>query len=151
MRVVTTGGTPSQRSRAALEAVAYGSVAVTTRALLAVASDLTFGQWRALVIVGEHANGATVTEIAARLDAEISPVSRLVSRLVRRGLLASAKDARDRRVTRVSLTAPGHELRETVLERRRELLAEVLGEAGPIEPEAEATLDRIGIAFRRYL
>jgi DNA-binding MarR family transcriptional regulator len=148
---VTTGGAPSQRARAALEAVAYGSVAVTTMALLTVAADLTFAQWRALVIVGEHAKGATVTEIAARLGAEISPVSRLVGRLARRGLVMTAKDARDRRVTRVSITVAGHELRETVLERRRELLASVLEEAGPIEPDVEATLDRIGRAFRRYL
>ena len=148
---MTTKGAPTQRAHAALEAVAYGSVAVTTRALLTVASDLTFAQWRALVIVGEHADGATVTEIATRLGAEISPVSRLVGRLVRRGLVMTAKDDRDRRVTRASLTAAGHELRETVLDRRRQLLAGVLGEAGPIEPEVEAALDRIGVAFRRYL
>jgi DNA-binding MarR family transcriptional regulator len=148
---VTGPRVPTQRAQTALEAVVYGSVAVTTRALLTVATDLTFAQWRALVIVGEHATGATVTEIAARLGAEISPVSRLVGRLARRGLVVTAKDVRDRRVTRVSVTAAGHELRESVLARRRELIAEVLGEAGPIDPEVEAALDRIGVAFRPYL
>jgi DNA-binding MarR family transcriptional regulator len=142
---------PRTRAHVALEAVALGSVAVTTRALLTVSSDLTFGQWRALVIVGEHAGGATVSEIATRLGAEISPVSRLVSRLVGRGLLLTAKDARDRRVTRVSLTEAGHELRETVLERRRAILGGVLEDAGPIEPEVAAALERIGRAFREYL
>jgi DNA-binding MarR family transcriptional regulator len=141
----------AQRTHAALEAVAIGSVAVTTRALATVALELTFAQWRVLAIVGERSTGATVTEIAARLGAEISPVSRLVSRLARRGLVNVRKDDRDRRVTRVTVTDAGHELRETVLERRRELLMDVLAEAGPIEPDVEAALDRIGIAFRRYI
>jgi DNA-binding MarR family transcriptional regulator len=135
---------------AALEAVAFGSVAVTTRALATVGLELTFAQWRVLVIVGERPDGATVTEIAARLGAEISPVSRLVSRIARRGLVATAKDDRDRRVTRVAITESGRDLRETVLARRRALLLQVLAVAGPIEPDTEAALDRIGDAFRRY-
>jgi len=143
--------TRSGRAHAALEAVAFGSVAVTTRALLTVSPDLTFGQWRALVIVGEQPDGATVSEIAARLGAEISPVSRLVSRLVARGLMVRAKDVQDRRVTRVSMTPSGRELRETVLERRRAILGGVLEDAGPMEPEVEAALERIGRAFREYL
>jgi DNA-binding MarR family transcriptional regulator len=141
---------PAERARAALEAVALGSVAVTTRALATVALELTFAQWRVLVIVGDTSDGATVTEIALRLGAEVSPVSRLVSRLARRGLVNARKDDRDLRVTRVAVTDAGRELRETVLERRRQLLAEVLAEAGPIEPDVEAALDRIGMAFRRY-
>ena len=111
--------------------------------------ELSFAQWRVLVIVGEG-SGATVTEIAGRLGAEISPASRLVSRLARRGLVSARKDDRDRRVTRITVTAIGRELREAVLKRRRELLAEVLAMAGPIEPNAEAALERIGAAFRRY-
>jgi len=140
----------AHRAQTALDAVVIGSVAVTARALATVALELTFAQWRVLVIVGESATGATVTEIAGRLGAEISPVSRLVSRLARRGLVNTRKDDRDRRVTRVTATDGGRELRETVFKRRREFLADVLAAAGPIEPDAEAALDRIGIAFRRY-
>lgn len=141
---------PARRGHAALEAIAYGAVALTTRALATVSLELTFAQWRVLVIVGEELTGATVTELAARLGAEISPVSRLVSRLARRGLVDARKDNRDRRVTRVTVTDAGRQLRETVLERRRDLLAEVLSATGPIEPDVEAALERIGIAFRRY-
>jgi len=137
-------------AHAALEAVAFGSVAVTTRAIAAAGLDLTFAQWRVLVVVGERPNGATITEVAARLGAEISPVSRLVSRLARRGVVKARKDDQDRRVTRVTVTDEGRELRETVIARRRELLADVLAAAGPIGPEAEAALERIGAAFRRY-
>jgi MarR family transcriptional regulator, organic hydroperoxide resistance regulator len=144
------GQAPVRGAHAALEAVAFGSVAVTTRAIAAAGLDLTFAQWRVLVVVGEGRNGATVTEIAARLGAEISPVSRLVSRLARRGVVKARKDDQDRRVTRVTVTDEGRELRETVIARRRELLADVLSAAGPIGPEAEAALERIGAAFRRY-
>jgi len=144
------GEAPVRGAHAALEAVVFGSVAVTTRAIAAAGLDLTFAQWRVLVVVGESPNGATVTEVAARLGAEISPVSRLVSRLARRGVVKARKDDQDRRVTRVTVTAEGRELRETVIARRRELLADVLAAAGPIGPEAEAALERIGAAFRRY-
>jgi DNA-binding MarR family transcriptional regulator len=138
---------PTQAAREALEAVAFGSVAVTSRALATVGLELTFAQWR---VVGERSDGATVTEIAARLGAEISPVSRLVSRLARRGVVTVDKDDQDRRVTRVKLSDAGREIRETVIERRRELLAEVLAAAGPMEPDVTAALGRIGAAFRRY-
>jgi DNA-binding MarR family transcriptional regulator len=141
---------PTQAAREALEALAFGSVAVTSRALATVGLELTFAQWRVLVVVGERSDGATVTEIAARLGAEISPVSRLVSRLVRRGVVTVVKDDQDRRVTRVMISDAGREIRETVIERRRELLAEVLAAAGPMEPDVTAALGRIGAAFRRY-
>ena len=144
------GQAPVRGAHAALEAVAFGSVAVTTRAIAAAGLDLTFAQWRVLVVVGERPNGATITEVAARLGAEISPVSRLVSRLARRGVVKARKDDQDRRVTRVTVTEEGRALRETVIARRRELLADVLAAAGPIGPEAEAALERIGAAFRRY-
>jgi DNA-binding MarR family transcriptional regulator len=91
-----------------------------------------------------------VTEIADRLGSEISPVSRLVSRLARRGLVTADKDQRDRRVTRVRVSGAGREIRDTVIEQRRELLAEVLAAAGPIDRDVEAALKRIGDAFRRY-
>ena len=150
VRHVKTNQARMRRGHTALEAVVLGSVAVTTRALATVGLELTLAQWRVLVIVGERPEGATVTELAARLGAEVSPVSRLVSRMARRGLVTARKDDHDRRVTRVAIAAPGHELRETVLARRRALLDEVLAAAGPIEPDVEAVLDRIGTAFRPY-
>ena len=143
-------GAPTNRAQSALEEIAFGSVAITTRALATAGLDLTFAQWRVLVIVGDDPAGATVTEIATRLDGEVSPVSRLVGRLGRRGLVRTSKDDRDRRVTRVTLTDAGAELRQTVLDHRRRLLAEVLVEAGPIEPDVASALDRIGISILRY-
>ena len=147
---VTGAHEPTERAQDALEAVALGSVAVTTRALASTALDLTFVQWRVLVIVGEDEGGATVSEIAIRLGAEISPLSRLVGRLARRGLVATGKDEGDRRVTRVNLTDAGRAIRETVLRRRRALLAVVLAGVGPISADVIAVLEQIGDGFRSF-
>ena len=145
------GSDPSTiRSRDALEAIFFGAVAITTLAIAASGLELTFPQWRVLVIVGEHPDGASVTEIAVRLGAMISPVSRLVTRLARSGLVSTEKDIRDRRVTRVFVTDRGRSIRETVLARRREEISNVLAAAGLIDPAGEDTLERIGRALRRY-
>jgi len=141
----------SGRAQAALEAIAQGSVAITTRALAPVGVELTFAQWRVLVIVGEKRHdGATISEVATRLGAEISPVSRLVSRLVRRGLVETHKDPHDRRVTRVVLTKAGLSSRENVMARRRELLTGVLLAIGPLDPIVEAALERIGSGLSTF-
>jgi DNA-binding MarR family transcriptional regulator len=150
VRSVTRAHQPGERARSALEAVALGSVAVTTRALISTALELTFAQWRILMIVGQDASGATMSEIATRIGAEISPVSRMVGRLARRGLVATSKDERDRRVTRVTATERGTAIRETVLARRRELLTLVLASVGPIDPDVIAALERIGDGFRMF-
>jgi DNA-binding MarR family transcriptional regulator len=146
-RHVTGARQTDERARTALEAVALGSVAVTTRALSAAALDLTFVQWRVLVIVGQDDDGATVSEIATRLGAEISPLSRLVGRLARRGLVTTGKDDRDRRVTRVHLTDAGRAIRYNVLRRRRELLAVVMAGVGPLSPDVVSVLEQIGAGF----
>jgi len=130
---------------ALIEAI-KGSLAV----LAASGLELTFAQWRVLVIVGQDPDGATITEIAFRLGAMISPVSRLVTRLARSGLVSTEKDTRDRRVTRVSVTERGRSIRDSVLAQRRAMLADALAEAGPIDPVGEDTLRRIGRALGRY-
>ena len=137
-----------EQASAALERIALGAVAVTTRALAMVGVELTFAQWRAMVIVGEREVGATVTEVAERLGSEISPTSRLVRRLVARGFVVTHKDDADRRVTRVAITPAGAAIRRAVLERRRMVLDQVLAGAGEVDPSIAALLDRIGDGFR---
>lgn len=144
---------PRPSARAAgdgLEAIAYGSVAVTARAIALNGVELTFPQWRVLVIVGEAAEGASVSQVAARIGAELSPTSRVVRRLARRDLVVTAKSEADRRVTRVRLTASGRELRDGVLRGRRAILDEILLEIGPVDEADADLLDRIGHAFARY-
>ncbi len=121
-----------------LDRLVVGSVAITARAIAAAGAELTFVQWRALLVVGETGHGVTVGEIAARIAANQSPTSRLVSRLKRRGLLQSTKADPDGRMTRVTLTEAGGELRRRVLAHRRDRLAVILETAGLSAQEAAA-------------
>jgi DNA-binding MarR family transcriptional regulator len=109
----------------ALERLAVGSVAITERAIASAGTDLTFVQWRVLLIVGEQEGGVRVGEIAERIGAHASPTSRLISRLKSRGVVMTEKDELDGRATRVRLTSVGRTLRGRVLEHRRQDLATV--------------------------
>ena len=132
-----------------LERLAVGSVAVTGRAIVAAGADLSFVQWRVLLIVGEREDGATVGEIAARIGAHVSPASRLVSRLKRRGVVRTAKDDSDGRVTRVRLTESGLDLRGRVLEQRRRDLALVLAAASLTAIDV-AAVAKVARAFESF-
>ena len=132
-----------------LERLAVGSVAVTERAIAAAGADLSFVQWRVLLIVGERDDGATVGEIAARIGAHVSPASRLVSRLKRRGVVRTAKDDSDGRVTRVRLTESGLDLRGRVLEQRRRDLALVLAAASLTAIDV-AAVAKVARAFESF-
>ncbi|MBF6605660.1 MAG: MarR family transcriptional regulator [Chloroflexi bacterium] len=132
-----------------LERLSVCSVAVTARAITAAGADLTFTQWRVLLVVGERTEGATVNEIATRIGAHASPASRLVSRLKRRGVVRTGKDDRDGRVTRVTLTEVGRDLRSRVLERRRRDLTVVLESVSMTPAEAEAVA-RLARSFESF-
>ena len=103
------------------------------------------------MIGGERPDGVAVSEIAARLGAEVSPASRLVARMARRGYVELNKDERDRRVTRVALTDDGRLLRNTVLERRRILLAGIVAVAATGDPSVVDALERIATAFAPFV
>jgi DNA-binding MarR family transcriptional regulator len=141
---------PDRAAADGLEAIVYGAVAVTARAIALNGAELTFPQWRVLVIVGETTGGASVSQVAARLGSELSPTSRVVRRLAGRGLVLTTKSVADRRVTHIQLTAQGRELRDAVLRGRRALLEDVLAEVGDIVERDVAVLERIGQAFARY-
>jgi len=148
---MTSPPAPDRAARAGLEAIVFGAVAVTARALNAAGVELTLPQWRALVIVGRTATGSSISDVAERLGSDLSPTSRLIGRLERRGLVATGKTDRDRRVTRVRLTDEGRALRRQVIERRRELLAEVLASVGVVDVAGAELLARLGEAFRPFL
>ncbi len=131
-----------------LERIVMGAVAITDRAIAAAGADLTFVQWRVLLVVGERDEGASVSEIASRIGAHASPASRLISRLKRRGIVATEKGELDGRVTTVRLTDVGAALRARVLEgRRRDLARLPLGEATLHDA---AAIERLARAFGSF-
>ncbi|MFC4115168.1 MarR family winged helix-turn-helix transcriptional regulator [Nonomuraea zeae] len=67
----------------------------------------------------------TVRELAALIGRSDSRTSRIVDRLVRRGLVAREEDERDRRVRRVRLTGRGEALLQRIDRLRVETQAEL--------------------------
>jgi len=132
-----------------LERLVVGSVAITTRAIAAAEAELTFMQWRVLLVVGECEDGQAVGEIATRIGAHASPASRVVSRLKRRGLVSTGKGDLDKRGVCVRLTAAGRDLRARVLDLRRRDLADVL-EVVSMTPEESEALARLAQAFEPF-
>jgi DNA-binding MarR family transcriptional regulator len=123
-----------------LERVAAGAVDLTTRALAQASAglELTFPQWRALVVIGTGDDGARIGEIAAAIAGTLPATGRLVRRLERRGLATLGPDPDDRRATRARLTGRGREVRSGILAHRRRALAEVV--------RAVPATDRTGLA-----
>ena len=132
-----------------LERLVVGSVAITARAIAAADAELTFMQWRVLLVVGERDEGRAVGEIAMRLGAHASPASRVVSRLKRRGLVRTDKGDIDRRVVCVRLTEAGRDLRARVLDRRGRDIADVL-DIVSVTPEESEALARLAQAFEPF-
>lgn len=127
-----------------LERVVMSAVAITARATVAIDADLTFAQWRVLLVVGEQPAGQPIGDVAIRVGARPSAASRLIGRMKRRGLLQGTKDDPDRRVTRVRLTRVGRDLRRRILQVRRSDLRAVIESASltPSDTEAIAKLAR---------
>ena len=129
------------------ERLAMSMVAATTRAIAASGEDLTFTQWRALVVIGERSGGVALSELADRIAASLSPTSRLVRRMARRGWLELSKGDADRRVTVVRATEAGLALRATVFEARRRQLDRAAGELGMVTPVDLEFLTRVVAAI----
>jgi DNA-binding MarR family transcriptional regulator len=132
----------------ALESLAVGAVAVTTLSLAQAGVELTFAQWRVLMILADTPDGATVGEIAGRIGSATSPASRLVARMRTHGMVQTRKDPRDHRATRVQLSDEGWAIRDRVLVRRRELLSMAIAPLEPLKPAARVPLDRLAAALR---
>ncbi|HEY3524379.1 MAG TPA: MarR family transcriptional regulator [Candidatus Limnocylindrales bacterium] len=126
----------------ALERLSVGIIGVTSAVFVGDPPiDLTLLQWRTLVVATEAGDGLRISELAARVGASLPSASRLVERLVRRGLVSVEPDPMDRRARLVRPTAAGLELRTRLVERRRNLLAQrvaAISVPGAVVPALEA-------------
>jgi DNA-binding MarR family transcriptional regulator len=71
--------------------------------------DMSIVQCKALHRLEQHADEASVKELAELLGVSLPATSRTVESLLCRGLLARREDEHDRRVKRVCLTPAGHD------------------------------------------
>jgi DNA-binding MarR family transcriptional regulator len=139
---VPDSATPREALLPGLERLVVASVAITARSLAEVAPELTFVQWRALVLVSAAGDGLAMGLLAAALGSKIAAASRLVGRLRARGLLETRRADDDARVVLVSLTRHGRELHRRVVDRRRRELAVAAAAAATSTP-AEALVGRL--------
>lgn len=136
-----------------LERIAVGAVGLTTLALERASPgvDLTFPQWRAILVLGESEDGARISDVAARVGVTLPATGRLLRRLERRGLVMLARDPSDRRATRARLTGHGRDVRTAILEHRRGALREMVGRLGLArDPAVRGALAALAAAFGPY-
>ena len=75
---------------------------------LKTTADLTVSQYNVLRILrGSHPMRLTASDVGERMIARDPDVTRLVDRLITRGLVARARSCQDRRVVEVSVTEKG--------------------------------------------
>jgi DNA-binding MarR family transcriptional regulator len=123
---------------AAVDAVLTASrtlVAVATSSLGAAAEDTTIAQYRALVVLASRGPQRMV-DLAAALDVTPSTAGRMCDRLLRKGLIRRHRARADRRAVQVSITAAGRQVVDHATERRRALIAGILGRL-PAAQQAE--------------
>jgi DNA-binding MarR family transcriptional regulator len=131
----------------ALEHVAVGMIGVTSAVFAGDPPiDLTLLQWRTLVVVTEADDGLRISEVASRTGTSLPSASRLVDRLVRRGLLIVEPDSSDRRARIVRSTRAGTTLRKRLVARRREMISQRVGRV-MLPSELLSGLETIGQAL----
>jgi DNA-binding MarR family transcriptional regulator len=133
-----------------LERIIFAGVAMTTVALGSVrpAIDLTFPQWRVVVVLGDKPDGVRLSEVAQQVGVTLPATSRQLRRLERRGLVAVAPDQRDRRAAVARLTDEGWRARDAVIAFRK---AQIVKLAEPFEssPVTRRELARVAGAMGR--
>jgi DNA-binding MarR family transcriptional regulator len=108
---------PRQSARTDLERRAYLALLKVAGELerevveLLKTRDLSLAQYNVLRILrGAGGDGATCGQVGGQLIKHDPDVTRLVDRLIRAGLVERARDTRDRRVVRTSITEAGLKL-----------------------------------------
>lgn len=96
-------------------------VALASRSLAAVPTEVTLPQFRAMVVLASR-GPQRLLDISQELGVNPSTGTRMCERLVSKGLIERERDDADRRQVRVSLTRSGqHIVREVTRRRRAEL------------------------------
>lgn len=105
--------------------------------LAAEGASLTF--WLVLRNLAEE-DGLSQRELARRLSVEAPTLTRHLDRMAAEGLVKRRQDSVDRRVTRISLTAAGRRLHQSLAS----IAAELMGEFDALmSPREAAVVERV--------
>ncbi|WP_191966644.1 MarR family transcriptional regulator [Microbacterium testaceum] len=124
---------------------AAASVARGTRAMLGLTlrslgptlETVTLPQWRVLALV-HRVERVRQVDIAEAMDVSAPTVTRMIERLVTKGLLTRATSAQNRRESEITLTTPGRQLVMDALERRMDAVSALLDSLDVEEQQALA-------------
>lgn len=123
----------------ALLALSRVFAGVAARSFGALHEDVTLPQFRTLVVLVSR-GPQRVVDLAQELTVTSSTAVRMCNRLVRKGLVARAERAGDRRAAWITLTSAGRDLVGEVMRRRREALAAMTAELSLTRPLAFASV-----------
>jgi DNA-binding MarR family transcriptional regulator len=113
-------------------------VAVAARSLADTGEEVTLTQYRSLVVLASRGPQG-VAALAEAVAVTPPTASRLVDRLVRKGLVRRRTDRHDRRQVRIALSDAGRELIDAVSARRRLEIAALLAAIPPETQRSVAT------------
>lgn len=113
----------------ALVQTSYAVIGAITA--VAVRHELSLTLLRVVAILRDRT--PAMSELAAHLGLDRSTITGLVDRAVRRGLMRKIADERDRRSSRVALTAAGHDLATTCAEEITRELAPLTARLTPAQ------------------
>ncbi len=121
-------------------------VAMAARSLADAGEDVTLTQYRSLVVLASRGPQG-VAALAEAVAVTPPTASRLVDRLVRKGLVRRRRDPHDRRQVHVGLTKAGRGLVDLVTERRRQEIAVLLTSIDPqLQHAMAAGLEQLALA-----
>ena len=128
-----TTAEPDHTDEAAVEALMAISrvmTAVVARTLAGVEETVSVPQFRVLVML-RYEGALNLKSIADGLGVNPSNASRACDKLVGAGLVSRGDAAHDRRNVSISLTPEGHELVDSLMLARAELLAQAVADMRP--------------------
>ncbi|HEY1829475.1 MAG TPA: MarR family transcriptional regulator [Acidimicrobiales bacterium] len=105
-------------------------VAIAARSLADAGEEVTLTQYRSLVVLASRGPQGVAT-LAEAVAVTPPTASRLVERLVKKGLVRRRTDRHDRRQVRIALTESGRHLIDAVSARRRQEIAALLDGVAP--------------------
>jgi DNA-binding MarR family transcriptional regulator len=108
-----------------LERIVASGIALTTLAIAAAppGSELTFPQWRVMVILAVAGRPMRMSQVARGIGVTLPAMSRQLRRMERRGLVAVSPDPVDRRASAVRLTDAGELVRAAIVASRLAMIA----------------------------
>ncbi len=111
-------------------------VALAARSVAETGEEVTLTQYRSLVVLASR-GPQPLAALAEAVAVTPSTASRLVDRLVGKGLVARHRDRTDRRQVRLALTATGRALVDRVTATRRREIDALLA---AVDPEARTDM-----------